>query len=160
VIMGLVLLTQINFFTAMGSYNEKISKYDLDQSVIYNQYLPEETTSANYNVNVDALMATFSQLQDGDVKLDPVTTFNPHYGLVDEEIFDDRDTDPFRMGSYYFHKFDTTNHQYEVVILHNTTAFQSVPTYYNAIAEAIVQNATGKQTDFVLYNHPLPFTEN
>ena len=28
----------------------------------------------------------------------------------DVAVFDDRDTDPYRMGSYYFYKADKTNH--------------------------------------------------
>jgi hypothetical protein len=104
-------------------------------------------------------MARFEKLQDGDVDLDPIKDANAHYGTIDEEIYDDRDTDPYRMGSYYFHKHDTVNHQYEVVVFHNTTAFQALPTFYNAIAEAIIEEATGKPTSFRLVNHPLPFTD-
>ena len=84
---------------------------------------------------------------------------NPSYATIDDLLYDDRDEDPYRMGSYYFYKHDNVNHQYEVVIFHNTTGFQSVPTYFNALAEAITAYATGKDTSYKLYNHPLPHTQ-
>lgn len=90
--------------------------------------------------------------------MDPLKDKDPHYENIDEEIYDERDEDPYRMGSYYFYKHDTLNHQYEVVVYHNTTGFQSIPTYFNAIAEAITELATGKDTAFKLFNHPLPYT--
>ena len=104
-------------------------------------------------------MALFEKQNSGDVDLNPFSDSNPSYATIDDHIYDERDEDPYRMGSYYFYKHDTVNHQYEVVVFHNTTGFQSVPTYFNAIAEAITELATGKETAYKLYNHPLPYTQ-
>jgi hypothetical protein len=62
------------------------------------------------------------------------------------------------MGSYYFHKADTVNNQYEVVVFYNSTAYQSIPTYFNVLARGIIATATGLDTRINIENHPLPIT--
>lgn len=58
------------------------------------------------------------------------TVFEERIIEFDKILFDERDTDPYRMGSLYFEEFDTVNHHYNFVVFHNMTAFQAVGTYY------------------------------
>lgn len=62
------------------------------------------------------------------------------------------------MGSYYFHKVDSVNHQYEVVVFYNSTGYQAIPTYFNVLAQGIIKEATGVTAHMDVYNHPLPLT--
>ena len=66
VVLGLVMLTQINFFEEMGAYKEEIDQYDTKQDVMFNRYIPSET-SANTQISMDSLMELFKSQNSGDI---------------------------------------------------------------------------------------------
>jgi len=74
------------------------------------------------------------QTGDNSVDLHDVDDTYADYDDFDHHLYKKRDHDPYRMGSYYFHKIDNVNKQYEVVIFYNSTGYQSLPTFYNVLA--------------------------
>jgi hypothetical protein len=127
----------------MKKWKEEIKQYDETQTIYYNsntndlvnthghQVMVDYTVNAedkhraleSYSVS-DAIMDIIAKQNngDGDIDLDDYNAAQD-YDDMDHKIYKKRDTDPYRMGSYYFHKVDPINHQYEVVIFYNSTAF-------------------------------------
>ena len=76
----------------------------------------------------------------------------------DDLLFQNRDTTPYRMGSYFFGNMDSTNDIYYPVIFHNQTAFQACPTFYQFMSTSILQTVE-PNLKVKVTNQPLPITK-
>jgi ATP-binding cassette subfamily A (ABC1) protein 3 len=158
VMAGLALLTQFAAFTNEESWDEKIDQYDSKQSLMYNN-----NPFSQYNLLtasdsfIQEIMEDIEANNKGDVSLKPENITDLE--KFDKKVYDDRDHDPFRMGSYYFYKNNQTAHQYEIIVFQNSSAFQSIPTFYEAVAQSILENALSTDVKLELTNHPLPLTK-
>jgi hypothetical protein len=45
-------------------------------------------------------------------------------------------------------------------VFYNTTAYQAPATYFNVLAQAILELEAGKPVEVDLGNHPMPLTKN
>jgi len=67
--------------------------------------------------------------------LDALEEFDEYIG----EIKEDKPREPYRYGSYYFNKLDTTNQQYEVVTLANITSQDAVGEFSGFLYSALLK---------------------
>lgn len=122
-----------------------IDQYEEPQSILYpnniNPYTEMILEDLNSTDEIEILAAESSTIED-----------------FDREIFDQREIDPTRQGSFYYETMDDIKDNYEPVIFHNQTAFQSLATYYALIAQEILQTVK-PDLKIVVSNHPLPITQ-
>lgn len=145
VIVGLGLMMLVDRFVARDSYHLEVSKYEETQNIIY--YGPKTPIVSEVMNIIDE----FPGVSIDSVNVDSIQEF-------DEELFDERDTDPYRMGSYYIESMDDLAHKYEFVVFHNLTAYQALPTYYQLMSTSILKNINS-EIEIDVYNHPLPPTQ-
>ena len=143
IILGIVLSLIEQGLQDADPYELVVTKYETPQNILYpfSEGPTEEL--------MDSLLS------------DEITTDSlsvPSIEAFDLKVYELRDFDPYRMGSFYFSTMNFSSNQYEPVIFHNQTAFQSMPTYYQTISRAILQNLQ-PTLNIVVYNHPLPFTD-
>ena len=146
VLLGLGLLMIGSWFDDQNGYDLNIEDhYSTPQSVLY---------ASAVGVTVDPQISTYFGTSDVAVGS---AQGNMDLNAFDLTIFNQRDHDPYRMGSFYFYKSDELAHQFEVVVFHNQTAYQSSPTYLSVISQAIIRSYN-PQVTIKVENHPLPIT--
>ena len=145
VLAGLSFLLLVSRFKDVDPYVLNLSKYEAPQNIIY----PETDSSA-----VSTIITQLENTEDITVTTTDETTISG----FDNELFEVRNYDPYRMGSYFFYNMDSTNNQYEPVIFHNQTAFQSLATYYQLISLGTLQTID-PDIKIVVYNYPLKWTD-
>jgi ATP-binding cassette subfamily A (ABC1) protein 3 len=144
VLLGLGLIMISYWFKSQDAYDLTLTHYSTPQSVLYGSIT---------GVTVDPI----ANLMGSSDLVVPSSQGNLPLEAFDQAIFDQRIHDPYRMGSFYFYKADNVKHQYEVVVFHNQTAYQSSPTYFALISQAIIRSINPAITIEVI-NHPLPIT--
>jgi ATP-binding cassette subfamily A (ABC1) protein 3 len=186
--LGLALLTQFSFMTDQEKKDLTIDLYDTPQNIIYNPglytsssgfyqeyeesdeiYIGKLHDDDNKSPIIKQVMDIFSDQQDDDIEIyggvDDITNDTIEY--LDKRIYKKRDTDPYRYGSYYFNKAESnlTDHVFEVVVFHNSSAYQSVPVFYTAMSKAVLtyakdpNNLDPAEYKYEVANHPLPLTK-
>jgi len=81
----------------------------------------------------------------------------PNIGDLSEKIYDMRDEDHVRFGSYAI--LSTANNNYEYVSMTNSTNSFSLPAFNLFMDEAIISHAAKKQVSVDSAIHPLPYTQ-
>ncbi|CAG9325453.1 unnamed protein product [Blepharisma stoltei] len=145
VLVGLVFMLVAERFIDQDPYELAIDQYETPQNVLY----PESTEVVE---QIMQLMDEDEDIEIKDIEVDDIEQF-------DYEVFDDRDRDPYRMGAYYFYLMSSTDNQYEPVVFHNQSAFQSVPTYYQLMSNTILQTLN-PDIEVVVYNAPFDWTKS
>jgi len=145
VLLGLGLLMVSYWFKSQDAYVLALTHYSTPQSVLYGSIS---------GVTVSPNIATY--LGTGDL-VESASQGSLSLEAFDQALFDQRMQKPYRMGSFYFYKADDAKHQYEVVVFHNQTAYQSSPTYFALVSQAIIRSFNPSVTIEVI-NHPLPIT--
>lgn len=144
VIVGLFFMLIAERFLDQDPYELVIDQYDTPQNILY----PESTGVVQ---EIMELMDEQDDIEIKDVAVDTIYEF-------DQEVFDDRERDPYRMGAYYYYLMNQNGNQYEPVVFWNQSAFQSVPTYYQLISNTILQ-LLNEDIEIVVYNAPLDWTK-
>lgn len=144
VLAGISFMLIADRFLDADPYSLVISKYETPQDILY----PREPGT------IEEIMDLLEV--DTDITTNSIVVTNIE--AFDIELFEQRDFDPYRMGSLYFYLMSEENNQYEPVIFHNQTAFQSMPTYYQSISQAILQSID-PNIKVKVKNHPLPITD-
>lgn len=122
-----------------------------------------QTTDAN-GVN-EAVVAIMNGMKGQHLSSLSIQEYPKSSNLTDFDTFSykQRDTKPYRLGSYYFYAANSTSNKYSIVIFHNTTAIQAAPTFAHILGEGVVNAITfanyGKNFSIGMYNHPLPLTK-
>lgn len=185
--LGLALLTQFSLFVDQEKVDLLIDLYDTPQSIMYNygldtdaiqydEYLDEFTTEEVYigDLNDDStdpvikrVMNIYQDQQGNDVELYEQDDDDNSIDYLDELLYDERDSDPYRYGSYYFAKATSneTVQQFEVVVFQNSSAYQSIPVFTSAMSKAILSHCKDPDSNdpdeytYEVANHPLPLTK-
>jgi ATP-binding cassette subfamily A (ABC1) protein 3 len=144
VLIGLGLMMSVARFTDRDSYNLAVSKYEETQNIIY------QGTDTAFTAKIISEIDKVDGVSVSNANVDSIEEF-------DEYLFEERDTDPYRMGSYYISSVDEDNHQYKFVVFHNLTAYQALPTYYQLMSSSILKSID-PDIEINVYNHPLPPT--
>mmetsp|Transcript_16037 Transcript_16037/g.15964 ORF Transcript_16037/g.15964 Transcript_16037/m.15964 type:complete len:735 (-) Transcript_16037:2082-4286(-) len=148
VIGGLALLTKVSVFDDQKNWKLTIDKYSTPQDVLWNYDTSDPVLSSNAKEiivhNMNRQYST-SKLINDDLSSSTISDF-------DQDVYDERDHHPYRMGSYYFYQTDNNTKQFSVAIFHNTTAIQAAPTYANLLGEAVAQYALGQNLKISMHN--------
>ena len=143
-LLGLLFMLVADRFVDQDPMELKIDNYDTPQDLLY----PE---SEGFVTELMTLLDESDDITIRDLSVDSLGSF-------DEEVFEYRDKDPYRMGSYYFYNMDDTSNAYEPVVFHNQTAFQSVATFYQEMSLGIMRTIN-PDLKIEVNNYPLPITE-
>jgi len=144
VLFGLGLMLVATRFKELPEYDLTIDQYPTKQSIYYSNS-SDPTVIAVMNKAKSTGLITAKGVNPSSVE------------LFDNTLFEERDTDPYRMGSYFFLKMDPEKDRYEPVVFHNQTAYQACPTYYQFISTAILQTIN-PNVRVTVHNSPLPLT--
>ena len=140
--VGVWFMMVKDLLSSQSPYKLSISQYASPQDLIY----------FAENDQVDSLMSNLVSLEEVTTTPTDVPTMQG----FDEEVFDARDFDPYRMSSLFF--FQMEGDVYEPVIFHNQTAFQSLATFYQATSVGILR-IYDPDIEVIVHNYPLPVTE-
>ncbi|CAG9335868.1 unnamed protein product [Blepharisma stoltei] len=143
--IGIIFLLIADRYIDQDPWDLVIDQYDTPQNILY----PD-----NINDYTSQLMSSLDSMEDIDtsgITAEDIEEF-------DLLIFENREVDPTRMGSYYYYTMNSDIDRYEPVIFHNQTAFQSLPTYYQLVALEILKTYN-PDLEILVQNHPLPITE-
>ncbi|CAG9322388.1 unnamed protein product [Blepharisma stoltei] len=144
VLFGLIFMLIAERFIDQDPYELVIDQYETPQSIMY----PESSGVT------EQIMQLIDESDDVELKAVEVENIQQ----FDNEVFEDRDRDPYRMGAYYFYLMNQNGSQYEPVIFHNQSAFQSLATYYQLMSNTILQTVN-PDIQVVAYNAPFDWTK-
>ena len=139
VIIGLVLMLLPPLWINYDPYDLTIANYEQVQQILYSGSNSEQLMTKFH----DYLVANTGDLTNK---------------AFSDRVFSDRNSIPYHMGAYFFHEADNTSYSYFYSTYVNQTAYQSSPTYYHSMSNAIFQSISPSFSVQVL-NHPLPITK-
>ena len=140
--IGIWFMMIKDLLSSQDPYKLVVSQYDNPQNLIY------------YAEN-EVIENVMSMIDDGR-EITITATDIPTMQGFDLEVFEERDFDPYRMGSLFF--FQMEDDIYEPVIFHNQTAFQSLATFYQSTSVGILRTYS-PDINIIVHNYPLPVTD-
>jgi len=159
VLCGLILLTQFSVYRDQTRRLLSFSHFDKGQNVLF--YIDE--ASQAHKGPYEYMQAHRGLFED--VRLD-----SPKSQMTVKEFdylqYQQRKTDPFRLGSYYTVDMAAINRTEEIMAVYfwgNSSAYASVPTFVNEFGRAylnsLLKDPGSEFFDLKIYNYPLPLTK-
>lgn len=144
VLVGISFMLIADRYIDSDPYELSLDQYETPQNILY----PE------INNDIEEIMDIIEEYEDATTDSLEINDIEQY----DKEIYDLRDVDIYRMGCYYYYQVSSADNQYEPVIFHNQSAFQSLATYYQLVTNSILQTIEPK-IKIKVYNYPLLTTK-
>ena len=144
VLIGLCLMLVSQILTDYSAYDLVLSKYDSGQTLLFSG----TADGSNFMNKIRDTNGT-NIVNTGDASLQAFS----------DKVLNSRGVATYHLGAYFFNQIDTVNNIYNFSTFVNQTAYQSAPTFYHTMSNAVLQSI---QPDFFMdvSNHPLPITQN